>query len=148
TVASRSDHASFASSYGSLFRDSQAYAWINTRSILNVLTKVFGKEAGAQPEGRAQGGPKADKILAAIGLTGLQTVSLNLRDSSDGCLMNLNLNVPEAGRRGIFKVVSHEAKDANPPPFVPSDAVKFTRWRLDLPRAWATLENALIEAVP
>jgi len=40
-------------------------------------------------------------------------VALNLRDSGDGCLMNLTLNVPEANRRGIFKALSFEAKDAN-----------------------------------
>jgi len=26
--------------------------------------------------------------------------------------------------------------------------VKFTRWRLDLPKAWATLESTLTEAIP
>ena len=34
-------------------------------------------------------------------------------------------------------MLSFEAKDANPPPFVPADAVKFIRWRLDLQKAWA-----------
>ena len=75
-------------------------------------------------------------------------MAFNLRDSGEGCAVNLNLNVPEASRRGIFKVVSYDAKDASPPPFVPADAVKFSRWRLDLPKAWATLESTLTEAIP
>ncbi len=148
TVATLSDQASFASSYGSLFRDSQVYGWINTKSIIDTITKVLGKEAGAGGQDRPQGGPKPDKILAAIGLNGLQTVAFNLRDSGNGCLVNVSLNVPEGSRRGIFKVLSYEAKDANPPAFVPADAVKFSRWRLDLPRAFAALESALTEAIP
>jgi len=56
--------------------------------------------------------------------------------------------VPENNRRGLFKIFAHEARDANPPPFVPADAVKFTRWRLDLQKAWNTLESTLTEAIP
>ncbi|HYV32166.1 MAG TPA: hypothetical protein VEO53_13815 [Candidatus Binatia bacterium] len=147
-VATLSDQSSFASSYGSLFRDSQVYGWVNANSIIAAVTRVFSRQAEAQPQGRQQTGPKPDKILSAIGLSGLQTVAFNLRDSGEGCAVNLNLNVPEASRRGIFKVVSYDAKDASPPPFVPADAVKFSRWRLDLPKAWATLESTLTEAIP
>jgi len=147
SVSTLSEQPAFASSYSSLFRDSQVYGWLNTKSLMDVIIKVIGKEKGNE-QGRGAMMPKADKLLAAVGLTGLQTVAFNLRDTSDGCVMNFNLNVPEAQRRGLFKLLSFEAKDAGPPPFVPADVVKFSRVRLDLQKAWATLENAVVEAVP
>jgi len=91
---------------------------------------------------------KPDKLLAAIGINGLQTVAFNLRETGDGFLMNFNLGVPEGQRRGIFKILAFEKKDANPPPFVPADVVKFSRIRLDLQKTWATLESAITEAIP
>jgi hypothetical protein len=137
-----SDQAAFASSYASLFRDSEIYGWVNTKSIVAAVMKVVGKGGGGQ------GGPRMDKILEVVGLAGLQTLAFNLKDSADGCLINFNLNVPEAGRRGLFKIVSFESKDANPPPFVPADAVKFSRMRFDIQKALATLESTIGEAVP
>lgn len=140
------EQAAFASSYASLFRDSQSYGWVNVKLILEAITKKMTQQGDGQ--GRQQAGPTPDKILAATGLTGLQTLAFNLRDSNDGCVINFNLNVPESSRRGLFKIFAHEAKDAYPPPFVPSDAVKFSRWRLDLQKAWNTLESTLTEAIP
>ena len=146
-VATLSEQAGFASSHSSLFRDSQIYGWVNTKSVMDVIMKLAGKRGGDEQD-RAPMMPKADKLLSALGLTGLQTIAFNLRDSGDGCLINFNLNVPEAQRSGLFKILAFEAKDANPPPFVPADAVKFSRVRLDLQKTWATLENAVVEAIP
>ena len=140
-----SEQPAFSASYGPLFRDSQAYGWINVKSILDVVSKNFSREAEGQGQGR---GFRPDKVLASIGLTGLQALAFNLRDTGDGWMLNFNLNVPEGGRRGLFKMISFDAKDANPPPFVPADALKFSRWRLDLQKAWATLESSLTEAIP
>jgi len=140
------EQPTFAPNYASLFRDSQTYGWVNVKLIVDAITKKLTQDGDGQ--GRQQTGPRPDKILAATGLTGLQTIAFNLRDSSDGFVINFNLNVPENNRRGLFKVFAHEARDANPPPFVPADAVKFTRWRLDLQKAWNTLESTLTEAIP
>jgi hypothetical protein len=63
-------------------------------------------------------------------------------------LGTVRLSVPESGRKGLFKLIAFDAKDANPPPFVPADAVKFNRLRLDLQKAWATLESTVVEAAP
>lgn len=136
------DQAAFSSSYGSLFRDSQAYGWINTKTIIDTALKMIGKEGGQG------GGPRPEKIFEALGFRGLQTVAFNLRDTGDGCLMNLSLNVPDSVRRGLFKIISFETKDANPPPFVPADTTKFSRVRFDLQKALATLESSLTEAIP
>ena len=43
----------------------------------------------------------------------------------------------------MLKILAPETKDANPPPFVPADAVKFWRWRVNIPRSWGLMEAML-----
>jgi hypothetical protein len=78
----------------------------------------------------------------------LQSLALALKDSNEGCLLSGTITAPESSRRGLVRILSHEARDASPPPFVPHDAVKFTRWRIDLPKAWAGLETTLTDLDP
>src|SRR5206468_156625 len=89
-----------------------------------------------------------EKILTATGLGALKTLAINYQNSNEGSLFQLFLGVPEAGRQGILKILAGEAKEYNPPAFVPADAVKFQRWRLDGQKAWATLEKTLSEVAP
>ncbi len=142
-----SEQPGFVSSYGAYFRDSQIYGWANTKLILSAALKSMAKDSEDQP-GKGAMGMKPDKLMAAIGLAGLQHAAFSLRDTGDGFMMLGNLAVPEAQRKGIFKLFAFETKDANPPPFVPADAVKFSRLRLDLQKTWATLEAAVTEAIP
>lgn len=146
-AASLAEQAAFASSYSGQFRDALAYGWVNTKLIVDSAINAAGKQADGA-KGRGQGGLRPEKLLASVGLSGLQSLAFNVRDVGDGCMMNFNLNVPDSSRRGLFKLLSYEAKDANPPPFVPADVIKFTRWRLDLQKAWATIESTLTEAIP
>jgi hypothetical protein len=135
------DQANFSGGAAAVSRDALAYTWVNSKAIFDgILKNAKGGDGG--------GGFRVDKLLPALGLTGLQSVAANLREGSGGALMNVQLNVPEGGRRGLFKMLSFEAKDANPPPFVPADAVQFSRWRLDLSKAFATLESTLTEVMP
>jgi hypothetical protein len=145
SVPSLSEQASFAASYSAQFRDSLSYGWINLKAIMDPLLKQSGNDTGA-PQNAMM--PKPAKILGALGLTALQSLSFNVKDSGEGCLANFQLAVPEAERRGLFKILAAEPKDSNPPPFVPADAVKFTRWRLDLQKAWATIESMIGEISP
>lgn len=144
SAGSLADEAAYSSSHGAVFREATAYGWVNIKSIVDVAMKSF----SAEGQGQDRGGMKPDKIMAAAGLTGLQTGAFSLREQDQGWGLQFQLNVPEAGRRGLFKVLAHEAKDAAPPPFVPADVIKFSRWRLDLQKSLATLESALTEAVP
>jgi hypothetical protein len=45
-------------------------------------------------------------------------------------------------------MISGEGKDASPPGFVPADAVRFQRMRLDWQKVVATLENMLVDISP
>ena len=145
-ASSLAEQSSFASSYSATLRDTQGYAWVDLKTIIGNITKAA---AGNQGGGGGQPfGMQADKLMSVLGLNGLQSLALSWKEIPEGTLINVNLSVPESGRRGLFKLVSFAAKDASPPAFVPADAVKFSRFRLDLPKAWETLENTLVEAMP
>ena len=143
-----SEQSAFAPGFNSQFRESLGYGWIHLKPIVEAATKAAEKARAGKPETQGGGFPGFGKILSALGIGGLQTVSFSARDTSDGALVNFNLNIPEAARKGLFKVFSFETKDANPPPFVPADAVKFSRFRLDLQKTWNTLEATIVEAMP
>ena len=147
SVPSLSEQGSFAANYTALFRDAQGYGWINLKTIFDTLSKKA-KTPDAPPTEEPAAPFKPDKLLSALGLNALQTLSFNLRDAPEGCLVNILLSAPEANRKGILKVLSFEARDAAPPPFIPVDAVKFSRWRLDIQKAWNTIENTLVEINP
>jgi hypothetical protein len=148
TLPSLSEQPLFAASYNAMFRESLAYGWVNLKTILdNVLKKMPRADEDAQePANPAM--PRPDKIFAALGLTGLQSLSLSMRDEPDGTLAQVQLAIPESARKGLFKILAFDAKDASPPPFVPADAVKYSRVRIDLPKSWQALENAVVEALP
>ena len=145
-VPSLSEQPSFAAAYSARFRDSVSYGWVNVKTIVDTFMKAASGANGGAAQNPMM--PKPDKILSALGLTGLQNISFAVKDSPDGCLMDLQLAVPESDRKGIFNILAAEAKDSGPPPFVPADAVKFTRWRLDLQKAWGTIENLIAEISP
>jgi hypothetical protein len=88
------------------------------------------------------------KVLLASGLQGLNSVSFTYRTSREGAEAEVFANVPESTRQGIFKIIAASPKSANPPPFVPANAVKFWRWRVDGQRSWAELEKTLTAISP
>jgi hypothetical protein len=143
-LPSLSEEAGFAAQYGRLFRDAPFYGWFN----LKILVAKFVKSSDEAPSEQALGTFKLSRILGALGLNGLQTLAINGQHTAEGTMLNFAISIPEANRQGIFKVLAISAKDALPPPFVPADAVKFQRWRVDLRKSWSTLEAMLIEINP
>lgn len=124
------------------FRDSQVFAWVNLKSVFDRMAKSTGDAPAAE-----ESLPMAH-MLSLLGLTGVQTLAFNLQESAAGTQMNLRLRVPDTARQGLLKIFNLEAKDSSPPPFLPADAIKFSRTRLDLPKAWNNLEATLAEVSP
>jgi hypothetical protein len=58
------------------------------------------------------------------------------------------VGAPESSRRGLLQMLATEDKDSGPPPFVPADAVKFSRLRVDLPKSWRVFESTLKQVNP
>src|SRR6185369_15056407 len=97
------------------FRDATAFGWINFGPIYELLRKSISQNA-------AKGGNAMDispsKVLDAVGLSGLKSVSLKVSASNEGILADAFLAVPEASRTGLFKILAPDNKDAAPPAFV------------------------------
>lgn len=139
-----SDQANFSTHYGPMFRTADLYGWVNLKGIIDMFTKKA-KEADDKPK---RGGFDPAAILNGLGLNAVQSLAFNLQNSPEGYAGNFVVSVPESTRQGLLKVVSFSQKEAAPPPFVPADATKFSRWRLDMPQAWASLEKTLTEVHP
>jgi hypothetical protein len=114
SISALADQAAFSSSYNSLFRDAQAFGWINLKPVVDAIAKSDAKEAAEGRPNRPQQpmGMSASKLMSSLGFTGLQALAGSLRDTADGCVINMNVNAPESGRRGLVKALSFETKAA------------------------------------
>jgi hypothetical protein len=143
SAPSLADNAIFAADKTAQFRDAPVYyGWFNAKALFTVLSQI--PEPEPNPDAPSPM-PRfsLSKALAASGLTGLKSASFAARESHDGSEADFYLNVPESDRAGLLKMIVAVPKDGNPPPFVPADAVKFWRWRVDGQNDWATLQTML-----
>jgi len=139
------EQAAFAASASSL-RGANSFAWVNVKPIMTTLARKPAERPGEPPPLGAL--PSMDKFLGALGLSGVQSITFSWQQAVDGSTAHIAVRVPESGRKGLFNILAVESKDAAPPPFIPADAVKFTRWRIDLQKAWTTIEAMLLEVSP
>jgi len=148
SVPALADDPTFAADKLAQFRDAPTYyAWFNTRKFLGMMSQSSDDGDGASPSAFASA-YSAAKILGAVGLNGLKSASIALRESRDGSMMTVHLNAPASDRTGILNILALPAKDANPPAFVPDDAVKFSRIRLDGKQTWAELQKIIAAFSP
>lgn len=140
-VPALEEEPSFQSDYGARLRGAPVYVWINVKESIGILTRTPGGEGGDMVA-------KSDNPLVAFGLTGLTTASFAYRSIPEGLSAQFFLGAPEAKRRGLLNAFVAEAKEANPPPFVPADATKYWRWRLNLPHSWSQVETMLNDFNP
>ena len=128
-----------------LFRDSPLYAWANSKTLLDLFTRRKAAEDADTPDPFSMFDPT--KILAALGFSSLKSVAFSVQMGNDGSSVQVLASVPSSSRQGIFAMLP-DAKDATPPPFVPADAVKFARYRVDGKKAWDTLQKVLNDVSP
>ena len=148
TMPTLGELAAYDANHQALFRDAPGYGWINMKAFIDIFTRkpVEKKPSSEAPDPFSM--IKPEKIVAATGLAGLKTFAMNFRNPSEGGLVQLFAGVPEASRAGLFKILAGEPKDCQPPSFVPADAVKFQRWRIDGQKTWTTLEKMLSDISP
>jgi hypothetical protein len=119
------------------------YGWFNARNSFDVLAHL--PNPGAYS---LMLRVPWNKILGASGLAGLKTISFTCDQSREGVQANFFISAPDTSREGIIKMITSVPKDANPPAFVPADAVKFWRWRVDGQKSWAALEKMFADISP
>jgi hypothetical protein len=133
----------YAANRDAMFRDAPIFGWVNAHALVEI-----GKQAAEAAGGSSQSETSPAKIFAALGLDGLKTLAFSYQFSTDGAQGNFLIGVPEDSRTGLFKLLAGEPKDCRPPAFVPADAVKFQRWRLDGQKFWDGLRKIVGDIYP
>jgi hypothetical protein len=137
------DNAEFAADQLSQFHDRPLYyGWFNAKTFFSVLSEA------PYPQDSGSFRMPWDKILLASGFNGLKSVSFTYREDHDGAQIELYARAPESTRQGLLKIAAAAPKDSSPPPFVPADAMKFWRWRMDGQKSWAELRKTLMAVSP
>ena len=129
-----------------LFNDALVFGWSNLKLVVEGLAQSM--PSGNPNPARNPLLPTTSKIMAALGLDGLKSLGFSFVFTPEGYLMQAALRVPEPDRRGLFKMVAFENKEAQPPGFVPANAAKFSRWRLNGARTWTDFETILMKMSP
>ncbi|HEY3864116.1 MAG TPA: hypothetical protein VGO59_19780 [Verrucomicrobiae bacterium] len=138
------ESASFQADYAQRLRQSPFYFWLNLKGLADLIAKAP-PGADGQPSAISAG---VNTFLDATGVSSLRSLSLSYKQYPDGDSTQFFLSVPEDKRPPILKIFAPEAKDAGPPAFVPADAIKYWRWRLDMAGSWKKLEAMLNELLP
>lgn len=147
TLPPLAEEAAFEASRLAAFRGAPLFGWFHAASFFEVLSRMPKDEPNPLAPSPVPELSLLDLVMAS-GLPSLKTTALAVRDQNEGISLELHLGAPETSRQGVLRILSVEAKDATPPPFVPAEAVKFQRWRVDGPRAVATLEKMIRELSP
>jgi hypothetical protein len=138
------EQPAFQADFAGRLRGSVWYIWGNLGSVIGT----FSKQGDTADDSKSSPLPKASALIKGAGLNDLTSISLSCTDSPEGLSSLMYLGWPENSRHGILKALVTDAKDSSPPPFVPADVVKFSRFRLNIPKSWTTLESALNEINP
>ena len=143
------DHAEFQKEHQARFRESLFYGWVDLKPLADTLIAwAEAHDSQTRDEDPKQPMPKRSKLLAVTGLTAAQRMSFAWNGGPGGNLATLDLSLPPTNRIGVFKLIEFETQESGPPQFVPAAAVRFQRWRLNLPNVWTTLEQMLTEVFP
>jgi hypothetical protein len=143
-VPALEESPAFQADFGARLRPAFCYVWLNARSLFDLILKA---PPGADEEAAASA-LRTSTMLTSLGLTSFTSASLSYKGSPEGYEGQLFVAVPADKRPPLLNVLAADAKDSSPPPFVPADAVKFWRWRLNMSRSWSTLETSLNGLLP
>jgi hypothetical protein len=137
----------FANRHRAQFKGALGYAWLDFTVVMEIAEEQI--EKNADPENKPGPlEPTPDKILSALGLKGLRSISLSIHQDKQGELAQMYLDVPKAGRRGLFAMLAAPGEDAGPPPFVGANVAGFARWRQDGAQLWKLFDDIANEITP
>jgi hypothetical protein len=147
SVPPLADVAAYQADHAAFFREAPLYGWVNLKAAIDSISSKLA-ERKENPDAPNPFDVKPEKVLNALGLAGLKTLAASYQSANDGTMLKVSVGVPESSRRGIFRILAGEPRDARPPAFVPADAVRFQRWRIDGQKTWETLQKAVADISP
>jgi hypothetical protein len=136
----------YQADHAARFREAPLYAWINAKTIMDIAIRQMAKKEKPDAPNGLDINP--EKFINALGLRNLKTFGAIFRTSDQGSFLEAYVGAPESSRQGLLKILAGEPKNANPPAFVPGDAVKFQRWRIDGQKVWSALEKMVNDISP
>ena len=137
----------FANRHQAQFKGALGYAWLDFTVVMEIAEEQI--EKNADPENKPGPlEPTPDKVLNALGLKGLRSISFSVHQDKNGESVQMYLDVPKAGRRGLFAMIAAPNKDAGPPAFVGADVAGFARWRQDGAQLWKLFDGIANEISP
>jgi hypothetical protein len=146
TAPSVSDVPGFEADQKRVFRQSHLYAWVNGKRLVDRVAANMAEAAKAAGDNPFM--PRPDRIFAASGLQGMRSMALSYRQRDEGSMLELFVAIPEPARKGLFNLLALERKETGMPGFIPADAVKFSRSRVNLEKSWKGFETMLREIMP
>lgn len=120
------------------------FGWVNFSAIRPQLDQKFAAlfallaNLGGQPA----------QVGSALGLDTLRQIAFSAGATEGAIRSRVFLDVPSADRSGIFQLLAFEPREASPPSFVPADALRFQRGRVNGARMWKTIEESLNRVSP
>jgi hypothetical protein len=136
----------FRQDFDAGLRGSHGYGWVNLQPILSYARQLAqAQEAGGEG---ALALFQPTKIMAAMGIQGMRSLSFGARLAEEGSHFEFLLGLPESDRTGLVRLLVPASKPAGPPAFVPADVARFQRMRLSLPQAWSALEEVVFTVLP
>jgi hypothetical protein len=143
------DNAAFAADKLSQFRDNPKYfGWFNGKGLLDHLNQTPPDESDDGFPSSTWSALATSKTLGVLGLSAIKSASFAVHENHDGAMLTVHITAPESERSGLLKILALPPRDASVPPFVPADAVKFTRVRIDGKRTWEELQKMVTSLSP
>jgi hypothetical protein len=136
----------FAAAHAAGMGSAQAYGWVHLKPLIDFVAKLALAADGADSGAMALLQPS--KLLPALGIQGLRSLSFTLDTAPAGTTAAVRVGIPESARTGLFRMILPGRKDASPPAFVSAEVARFQRLRVDLQGTWAALEGAVYSVLP
>jgi hypothetical protein len=134
----------FERAHKSALGSAQLYGWVHLKPLLEFL----GRQGAADEASGALGLLQPSTLLPALGLQDVRSLSFAANSTPAGTSGELRIGVPESSRTGLFRMLLPGRNPADPPAFVTEATTRFQRLRVDLPGAWAALEDAVYSVLP
>lgn len=136
----------FAAAHAAGMGSAQAYGWVHLKPLVDFVSAM--DLTGGSEDGMTMTLLQPSKLLPALGIQGLRSLSFTLEAAPAGTTAEVRVGIPESARTGLFQMILPGRKDASPPAFVTAEVARFQRMRVDLRGAWAALEGAVYAMLP